>query len=121
MEVQEYTQEEEEVKVTPPVPVMIPPEIKEAEIPDTGELTDKLLSGKEVNDLVVAAQVETRLRSVYPCEVVAFHDGVVTVDVEAPLLQEARLVEEFNREAGTIAGVKRVQVHIVPESIYGLG
>jgi hypothetical protein len=91
------------------------------EAPETEEPTDKMLSGDEVNDLVVAAQVETRLRSVYPCEVVAFDNGVVTVDVEAPLVYEARLVEEFNKEAETIAGVTKVLVHIVPESIFGLG
>lgn len=119
MEPQEYR--EEEVKVAPPVPALIPDEMKEVEVPETGEPTDKLMSGDEVNDLVVAAQVETRLRSVYPCEVVAFDDGVVTVDVEAPLLHEERLVEEFNKEAGTIAGVTKVLVHIVPDSIFGLG
>ena len=83
--------------------------------------TDGLLSAQEVNELVWAAQVETELRAVYPCEVVMLHDGIVTVDVEAPLLQEARLVEEFNIAARKIYGVKEVRVHILPSNIYGLG
>ncbi len=112
---------EEEVKVAPPAPALILDETNELEAPEAGGSAEKLISKHEVNDLVVAAEVETRLRKVYPCEVVAFEDGVVTVDVEAPLLHEDRLVEEFNREARTIAGVTRVLVHIVPDTIYGLG
>ena len=119
MEVQEYR--EEEVQGTMPMPVPIPGETDRIGDTDTEEDLDRLISGEEVNDLVMAAQVESKLRKVYPCEVVAYHDGEVTVDVEAPLLLEARLVEEYNREAKTIPGVKNVRVHIVPENIFGLG
>ncbi len=82
---------------------------------------ERLLTENEVNDLRLAALVETKLREVYPCEVVGLHDGVVTVDVEAPLLQEQRLVEEFTRVAKGISGIKEVRVHILPNSMYGLG
>jgi hypothetical protein len=73
------------------------------------------------DQLAWAAQVETVLRAIYPCEVVKIDDGVVTVDVEAPLLQEARLVELYNSAAKDIEGVKEVRVHILPSSVWGLG
>jgi hypothetical protein len=80
------------------------------------------VTGTDAPDqLTWAAQVETALRGIYPCEVVKVEDGVITVDVEAPLLQEARLVEVYNRTARQIEGVKAVRVHILPSSTWGLG
>jgi hypothetical protein len=73
------------------------------------------------NELRLAARVETELRPVYPCEVVKADDGVFTVDVEAPLLWEERLVEEYDAVAKEIPGVKGVRVHILPSSIHGQG
>ena len=43
--------------------------------------------------------VETDLRSVYPCAVVKDEDCVYTIDVEASLLGEDRLVEQYNDSA----------------------
>jgi hypothetical protein len=73
------------------------------------------------NELRLAARVETELRAVYPCEVVQVDDGVIIVDVEAPLLWEHRLVEDYNGVAEKIPGVKGVRVHILPSSMYGQG
>ena len=119
MQTQDYHNEQLEMRVHEHTPEVgeADREAPEERRPDT----DGLLTEQEVNELVWAAQVETELRSVYPCEVVMFHDGIVTVDVEAPLLQEARLVEEFNIAARKIYGVKEVRVHILPTNIYGLG
>jgi hypothetical protein len=69
--------------------------------------------------LVVA--VQAKLNAIYPCRVAKVEDGMFTVDVEAPLLQEARLVDEFNRVAEEISGVRGVRVHILPAAIWGLG
>ena len=74
-----------------------------------------------VNELRWAARVETELRAVFPCEVVQFDDGVFTVDVEAPLFWEDRLVEEYNAVAREIPGVKGIRVHILASSMYGQG
>lgn len=68
-----------------------------------------------------ATRVGTELGSIYPCGLVKIEDGVHTVDVDAPLLWESRLVEEYNERAKWIAGVTCVRVHIRPSSIYGLG
>ncbi|MEJ2717007.1 MAG: hypothetical protein P8182_07685 [Deltaproteobacteria bacterium] len=119
MQTQDYREEQFEARANQHTPEV---EETDREAPQERQPdTDGLLSEQEVNELVFAAQVETELRSVYPCEVVMLHDGIVTVDVDAPLLQEARLVEEFNRAAEKISGVKEVRVHILPTSIYGLG
>ncbi|MDQ7781420.1 MAG: hypothetical protein RDU20_00980 [Desulfomonilaceae bacterium] len=81
----------------------------------------KLTTDKATDELKLAALVETTLRAIYPCEVVRVEDGIFTVDVEAPLLQEARLVEEYNRAVGKMPGVKAVRVHLAPSNIWGLG
>ena len=81
----------------------------------------KVTGAAATDELTWAAQVESTLRAIYPCEVVKVEDGVFTVDVEAPLLQEARLVEGYNQAAKEIAGVKAVRVHILSSSIWGLG
>jgi hypothetical protein len=82
---------------------------------------NKVTGAVATDELTWAAQVESTLRSIYPCEVVKVEEGVFTVDVEAPLLQEARLVEVYNAAAKKIAGVKAVRVHILPSNIWGLG
>lgn len=82
---------------------------------------EKMAFSRPTNELSLAAEVETKLRAIYPCEVVRVDHGVVTVDVEAPLLQEAHLVELYNRAALEIPGVKGVRVHVLPDNIWGLG
>ncbi|MFC1834232.1 hypothetical protein ACFL2Q_05800, partial [Thermodesulfobacteriota bacterium] len=67
------------------------------------------------------ARLESALRAVFPCEVVKAKKGVFTVDVEAPLLWESRLAEDFNRVGKELPGVTRVLVHIVASSMHGLG
>jgi hypothetical protein len=69
----------------------------------------------------LAAMVEAKLSEIYPCRVAKVEEGLFTVDVEAALLQEARLVEEYNLAAREISGVRGVRVHILPSSIWGLG
>ncbi|MEJ2717607.1 MAG: hypothetical protein P8182_10775 [Deltaproteobacteria bacterium] len=73
------------------------------------------------DELRLAASVETELRAVFPCEVVQVDDGVFLVDVEAPLLWEDRLVEDYNAVAEKIPGVRGVRIHILPSSIHGQG
>ena len=80
-----------------------------------------LAAGESAAERTLAATVETKLNEIYPCRVAKAEDGVFTVDVEAPLIQEGRLVEEYNRAAKEIAGVEGVRVHILPSSIWGWG
>jgi len=78
-------------------------------------------SREALNDLILAAQVAVKLAAVYPCVSVTAEDGIVTADVEAPLLWENRLVEEFTKAANSVPGVKDIRVHILPDTICGLG
>lgn len=73
------------------------------------------------NELNLAARVEAALREIYPCEVVNVEDSVATVDVEAPLLWEPRLVEEFNAIGASIPGLRGLRIHLLPAGIHGLG
>ncbi len=81
----------------------------------------KLTADEATDELRLAALVETTLRAIYPCEVVKVEGGVFTVDVEAPLLQEPLLVEEYNRAVDKISGVNGVRVHLLSSNIWGLG
>jgi hypothetical protein len=85
------------------------------------DLRTSLQLSEIVNELLLAARVETELRAVFPCEVVRADDGVFTVDVDAPLLWEDRLVKEYNAVAKGIPGVKRIRVHILASRMYGQG
>ncbi len=100
----------------------IPPVfIETQELKDMNQSPD-LLPTTEANELILAAQIESRLRrDVYPCDVIGYQDGYFTVDVEAPLLWEGNLIEKYNGAVEGMAGVKGIRVHIRPESIYGLG
>ncbi len=78
-------------------------------------------AGGAVDEAAVASRLRTTLCKIYPCEVAKVEDGVFTVDVEAALLQEDRLVEEYNAAAMGIAGVKALRVHLLSSNIWGLG
>ena len=96
--------------------------VEPRETKDVENISPDMLPEGDVNQLVLASQVEAKLRrDVYPCDVVKYEDGFFTVDVEAPLLWEGNLVEKYNRAVEGMAGVNGIRVHIRPESIYGLG
>jgi hypothetical protein len=116
MEIQEYREEEAQRRDLCDVTDL--PEIEEEESTDFHR---DIEVPEYINELVLARRVESELRKVYPCEVTKIEDGVVTVDVEAPLLWEARLSDEFNSLAKNIVGVKAIRVHVVPDGIHGMG
>ncbi len=68
-----------------------------------------------------AGDVENALCEIYPCKVREVEKGVFVVEVDAPLIQEARLSEVFNRCAGRMPGVKEVRVCVQVECIWGAG
>jgi hypothetical protein len=73
------------------------------------------------SELRLAARVEAELGAVYPCEIVKVEDKVFTVEVEAPLLWEAQLVEKYNAVSKRIPGLRGIRVHILSSGIYGIG
>ena len=73
------------------------------------------------NELRLAAQVEAELGAVYPCQIVKVEDKVFTIDVEAPLLWEMRLVEKYDAVSKRIPGLRGIRVHILPSGIHGMG
>ena len=76
----------------------IPPVFIETEAPKAVETrSPDLLPDRDARELILAARVEAILRSeVFPCDVVGCENGYFTVDVDAPLLWEATLVERYN-------------------------
>ena len=101
----------------------IPPAYMEPrETMDVDNISPDMLPEQGVNELILAAQVEAKLRrDVYPCDVMKFEDGFFTVDVEAPLLWEGNLIDKYNRAVEGMAGINGIRVHIRPECIYSLG
>ena len=87
---------------------------------DLVENFDNALAEARRDEFTTAAKVETKLRAIYPCEVVKAKDGIFTVDVEGPVLRKAQLVEKYNSAARKIPGVKGIRVHVL-STIGGLG
>ena len=111
------------IKTEQPQPAVVKEEKKNRNASPHDLVQDlQKVTGVDARDeLKLAAQVESTLRAIYPCEVVKVEDGIFTVDVEAPLLWEDRLVEEYNAAAKQITGVKAVRVHLASSEIWGLG
>jgi hypothetical protein len=93
--------------------------IREPEDEPEVEITTE--SPEVIKDLILAARVEAKLVKIYPCVSVTCEDGIITADVEAPLLWEDRLIEEFRKAGKSVSGVKDVRVHILPDGMRGLG
>ena len=87
---------------------------------DAPEVEITTESPEVIKDLILAARVEAKLVAVYPCVSVICENGIVTADVDAPLLWEDLLVEEFRKVGRSVSGVKDVRVHILPEGMHGL-
>jgi cytidylate kinase len=74
-------------------------------------------SQKTLDDRLLAARVKVRLVSEIPGIRVTADDGAVNVDIEAPLIQEARITEEINAALNSMSGVKKLTVHVIPPGI----
>ncbi|MDQ7783281.1 MAG: hypothetical protein RDU20_10405, partial [Desulfomonilaceae bacterium] len=72
------TNQDEEIQVRTHEQVPVQPEIPTQAEREAGADDERLLTEREVNDLRLAAQVESKLREIYPCEVVGLQDGIVT-------------------------------------------
>jgi cytidylate kinase len=67
-----------------------------------------------LNNLVLSSQVEARLVKQFPSITAHAEEGVVTVNVKAPLSHEDEITAQVKEEAGRVEGVKTVKVYISP-------
>lgn len=67
-------------------------------------------SQRKLQDLLLAASVQAAL----PNGKVLVKDGVVIVNVEAPLIHEKRVAGEITQKIDKIQGVKEVRVNVMP-------
>lgn len=74
-------------------------------------------SQKTLDDRLLAAQVKVKLVSEIPGVRVTADDGAVNVDIEAPLVQEARIAEEIEEALGSVPGIKKLTVHVIPPGV----
>ena len=70
-------------------------------------------SQKEMEDLVLASEVETTLLELTPEIQVFVHDGVVTLAASAQIMKGPYLVREMERIAARIPGVKDINIKAV--------
>jgi cytidylate kinase len=70
-------------------------------------------SQKEMEDLVLASEVETTLLELTPEIQVFVHDGVVTLAASAQIMKDPYLVREMERIAARIPGVKDINIKAV--------
>ncbi len=71
-------------------------------------------SGKQLDDMVLAAQAKVKLVNRFPDAVVSSDDGILMVEMEAPLVQENLIVDEVHRLVDGMEGVKEVRTHVIP-------
>lgn len=71
-------------------------------------------SQKLVNDLALAAEVKAALVDQFPGSETSAEDGVVSVRVDVPPIQEKQASEKVKKLAEKVEGVKEARVHIVP-------
>lgn len=65
-------------------------------------------------DRRLAARVVVELVDTFPDARATAKDGIVTVDIHAPIVQEPTIVTEVVKLASPIEGVTEVRVHIIP-------
>jgi cytidylate kinase len=75
-------------------------------------------SQRAMNDLVLAAEVKSRLVVAYPNAKVSSHDGVATVLVQTSGMEEMKVVKEITAIAEKVEGVREVKVDTVPSTAY---
>jgi cytidylate kinase len=71
-------------------------------------------SRKFLNDLALAAEVKAALVDQFPGSEAFAEDGVVSVKVDVPPIQEKQASERVRKLAEKVEGVKEVRVHILP-------
>ena len=67
-----------------------------------------------LNNLVLSSQVEARLVRQFPSITAHAEEGVVTVNIKAPLNHEDAITAQVEEDAGKVEGVKTVKVYISP-------
>lgn len=74
-------------------------------------------SQKTLDDRLLAAQVKVRLVSQISGVRVTADNGAVNVDIEAPLVQESRIVEEIEVALSPVSGIKDLTVHVISPGV----
>jgi len=75
------------------------------------------LSQALLNDLVLSSQVEAQLARQFPSISANAEEGMVTVNIQAPLDHADEITAQVEKDAGKVEGVKTVKVYISPSSI----
>ncbi len=75
-------------------------------------------SQRAIDDLFLAAHVQAHIVEKIPAAQVSAKDGVVVVNVEAPLRAEETISKQVHDIADNIAGVKEVRLHLIPSLYY---
>jgi len=72
-------------------------------------------SQRIVNDLALAAEVKAVLVNVFPNSETSAKDGVVLVNIEAPIIQEEQIVNKIKSIIHEkVTGLTDVRVHVIP-------
>ena len=73
-------------------------------------------SQQTIDDLFLAAHVQAHIVEKMPAVEVTAKDGVVLVNVEAPLRAEDAISEQVHQIADKVEGVKEVRLHLIPST-----
>ncbi|MBU2498960.1 MAG: cytidylate kinase-like family protein [Proteobacteria bacterium] len=75
-------------------------------------------SQKALDDLFLAAHVQAHIVEKLPSVKVSAKDGIVVVNIEAPLRAEDKISEQIHKIADNIAGVKEIRLHLISSLYY---
>jgi cytidylate kinase len=70
-----------------------------------------------LNNLVLSSQVEAQLVKQFPSITAHAEEGVVTINIKAPLNHADEITAQVEKDAGKVEGVKTVKVYISPSTV----
>mgnify|MGYP000005134739 CR=1 FL=1 len=71
-------------------------------------------SQKQIEELLLSAEIKAALVDKYPKTKVTCQDGMACVNVEGPLEQEKALTDKIKSSTPNLSGLKEVRVNVVP-------
>ena len=70
-----------------------------------------------LDDRVLAAKAHIALLNKYPKADVTCEDGIVFVNISAPLIQEKMIDKQINGLLANVKGIKEIRTNIMPTNL----
>lgn len=71
-------------------------------------------SQQAINDLALAAEVKANLMKVKQAQDVSAHEGIVSVQIQCPLMKEGHIIKTVEELGSSVIGVREIRTEILP-------